>query len=1298
MLWQSSLLIVLVLMADVLTARKIRASVRHALWLVVLAKLLLPPTLALPTGAAWWLFPAKPVVIPALQTPVANNYTVVVDDAPLPADFVSEPVPIIEPPKPKLTGAGWMLLVCSVVSGGLLAWLLFRWGQLAQKVRGATKISKIVSPENVAEVFELARQRAGLRAGARLKLVEGRMSPAVCGLFRPVILLPRLLVEKLSAAQLQAVLLHEMIHLRRGDIWVNCAQSLLQIFYWWHPLVWVANARMRRVREEAVDDGVMLALAEEAETYAPTLLEVAKLAFRRPLLSLGLVGIMESRSALRQRIERLMDFRAPRKAGLTLVSVCGIFVFSAVAVPMGQGPVPVMQEASLAPSVTSTNDIGVIAGSLNNYNAGTLRNSNSQSALRALQKRRRVEQFSEPKGGIIGFHVQNVSENQIGTTPFPKTVIDAGPYNPAEMFAQINQSAIPAHASGTAANSAPSPDGQTTNTPEVMITAEFYQMSAGDFESLVSGLQFNHGATDKGEWWSGARDEFSKFQNRLEASGLVPLNRPRILTSSGKEAQMYIGTGTNGISLDCMPVASGTNVDLKVSGKVVNTQEGTAVTNQFTADALVQGNGGMVIRAQNGGGLGASNVVVVITAKILGGNGSEHFQQRLVRIAKPAATNDPVNSSTNGVALYMRTFGMDTNTVLTNLRKQPAVAGLDWSTNSAATVSAALRQLFTDEGVDLKTPPGKSVYYNDRRGCLFVTATEADLDKIERVLQKLFPPPLQLHIKARFISVPRNRMAGLGNSLHGLDPANGQFTEILTGTNMRAILQTLASQKGVEYMGEPEITMLNGRRWEMRTTWITTVVTNLTSDDQGAVVPQTEDFELGSILDVTPHVLGDGFTINLKAAPALTEFLGYRALSTSVATMRESGQTTPLPNVSPILQTQKLSVEANLRDNQTLVLGGFASQASPQQAHPKAGDVPVLGRQFRANVVTNDVLVFITATIIDRAGNRVHAEGELAPGQSEIPEQPATTNRGGVEFSVPAPVQPAGQRVDPSRGPGEADRLVQEGKRLYAEGKLDEAKAKFSEAIHLEPDNAPASYPQVEVSAEPTRGNPAQGAANLPVPNPYATNHLIFTGAGRQAIVKKLDKIHLDTVSYDGLPLNEVLKQLSAQIRLRDPERKGINFLINNSPDGSSPPPASANAGSSPNLDPVTGFLAAPAATPEQPDAGSFIIKIPNLTDVRLADVLDAIVLVSDHPLKYSIQDFAVVFSARSPQLSTRTFKVDPEYILFGVGKHQRPARFKMVPAQISAVQWWVWLMLLPARVISAARVEAAAKAGREVC
>ena len=177
----------------------------------------------------------------------------------------------------------------------------------------------------------------------------------MCGLFRPVILLPRSLAERLPPKQLRAVLLHELVHLRRGDVWVNCAQALLQILYWWHPLLWLANARIRRVREEAVDDAVMLALRDDAETYAPTLLEVAKLALHRPLATLGLVGILESRGSLRQRIERLIDFRPPRKAGLTLGSALAVLGFAALAVPMGEAPAPSEAAQSATSPTTATN-------------------------------------------------------------------------------------------------------------------------------------------------------------------------------------------------------------------------------------------------------------------------------------------------------------------------------------------------------------------------------------------------------------------------------------------------------------------------------------------------------------------------------------------------------------------------------------------------------------------------------------------------------------------------------------------------------------------------------------------------------------------------------------------------------------------------------------------------------------------------------------------------------------------------------------------------------------------------------
>ncbi|MGO8677539.1 MAG: M56 family metallopeptidase [Limisphaerales bacterium] len=131
-----------------------------------------------------------------------------------------------------------------------------------------------------------AAQRPGLVAASprrsRPPSPANSLSPAVCGLFAPVILLPRALAEQLAPDQLRAVLLHELFHLRRGDLWLGFVQALFQTLYWWHPLLWPANARIRRAREDAVDDAVMLALGGGAEAYPPTLLQVARLALSRP--------------------------------------------------------------------------------------------------------------------------------------------------------------------------------------------------------------------------------------------------------------------------------------------------------------------------------------------------------------------------------------------------------------------------------------------------------------------------------------------------------------------------------------------------------------------------------------------------------------------------------------------------------------------------------------------------------------------------------------------------------------------------------------------------------------------------------------------------------------------------------------------------------------------------------------------------------------------------------------------------------------------------------------------------------
>jgi len=188
--------------------------------------------------------------------------------------------------------------------------------------------------EQFAGLLTKCADRLGIRRRVALKLSAAAATPAVCGLFRPVILLPAALVSRLSAAQMEAVLLHELAHVRRGDPWVNYGQALLQIFYFYNPLLWLANAAIRRVREEAVDELVLVALADAAALYPETLLQVAKFTMHTPRPGFGWVGILEKKSTVGGRIRLMLHRPWPKSARLGLRGGMAVVALAAVLLPM----------------------------------------------------------------------------------------------------------------------------------------------------------------------------------------------------------------------------------------------------------------------------------------------------------------------------------------------------------------------------------------------------------------------------------------------------------------------------------------------------------------------------------------------------------------------------------------------------------------------------------------------------------------------------------------------------------------------------------------------------------------------------------------------------------------------------------------------------------------------------------------------------------------------------------------------------------------------------------------------------
>jgi hypothetical protein len=164
-------------------------------------------------------------------------------------------------------------------------------------------------------------------------LTDTQQGPALCGLLRPVVLLPRGLIEQLDSQALRLVLRHELIHLARRDLGWNLLQVCVQIVWWWHPLVWFANARVRALREAAVDEAVML--EPGSDEYPATLVAVARTCVIPSRMPMAFLGILESGGRLEARVRRLVERPLPRSARLGWVGWVTVLMAGALFLPMG---------------------------------------------------------------------------------------------------------------------------------------------------------------------------------------------------------------------------------------------------------------------------------------------------------------------------------------------------------------------------------------------------------------------------------------------------------------------------------------------------------------------------------------------------------------------------------------------------------------------------------------------------------------------------------------------------------------------------------------------------------------------------------------------------------------------------------------------------------------------------------------------------------------------------------------------------------------------------------------------------
>ena len=275
-LWQCSLFAIAAALLS-LAFRANRAGVRYALWLAASLKFLVPFSLLMALGAEFdWK--------PAAQQTAAGAPS---RDALLTIEQIGQPFAAPTAPRmphtdllPYTLGAAWL--------SGFLALTCLRY-RAWKGIRATARRSRPLAMPLPVEA----------------RLSSTLLEPGVVGILHPILLLPEGVVERLAPSEFEAVIAHELCHVRRRDNLWAAMHMLVEALFWFYPPVWWIGARLVDERERACDEDV-LRLGNRPEVYAGAILNVCKLYAESPLPLVSSV----TGADIGRRIEQILSGRA----------------------------------------------------------------------------------------------------------------------------------------------------------------------------------------------------------------------------------------------------------------------------------------------------------------------------------------------------------------------------------------------------------------------------------------------------------------------------------------------------------------------------------------------------------------------------------------------------------------------------------------------------------------------------------------------------------------------------------------------------------------------------------------------------------------------------------------------------------------------------------------------------------------------------------------------------------------------------------------------------------------------------
>lgn len=353
--------------------------------------------------------------------------------------------------------------------------------------------------------------------------------------------------------------------------------------------------------------------------------------------------------------------------------------------------------------------------------------------------------------------------------------------------------------------------------------------------------------------------------------------------------------------------------------------------------------------------------------------------------------------------------------------------------------SGDIKQFFVEAGVPF--PEGTAIVYKPSLNLMIVSNTGENLEKFERILNMLNVVPIQVEIEARFVEVQQTDLEELGiewllndnwiiaqnASQSSLPPSARErvqlnqndmtkglrylggvgdsivaapggttagilsISSVLTSPQLTMILHALEQRSGSNLLSAPKVTTRTGSNAEIKvvreliyptdyeiTPAQTLGTTGAQSFSPAFVTPTGfEERDLGVILNVTPTVGPDNYTIDLIMLPQVTELYEWINYGSKISDGR--GGLVDMDLQQPIFHSRTITTSISIWDGQTVVMGGLIteSQETTEDKVPFLGDIPLLGYLFRSQTdrsVKRNLLIFVTANLVDPAGNKINKD------------------------------------------------------------------------------------------------------------------------------------------------------------------------------------------------------------------------------------------------------------------------------------------------------------------------------------